>query len=332
MSRIRAILILVLGAVLVVACGSSASGSDAKGTAVTVNGTKISNAQLIDELRIIAANKQLAKVLKKQDDTTLVPKAGTIDPTLAQAWIYTRVSTVLAERELARRHIRVRPANLASAEKNAANTFRGVKVFRAFPESFRKLAIARQAKLDALEATLPKTHEPTEAALREAYPQVERTCQDGKLVAQIFVNTKAEADDIAAMLARGADFATLARERSTDSTGASTGGVSMCIGSPRFNSSVTELQQVARATPIGSTSAPVKLADGWVIIRNLPLTYDNAHPLLVSDWHQKHPSPFYDLLAGLRQQMKITVAKRFGTVIPTNNGPVVSPLNEPVRL
>ncbi len=331
MSRVRATLILVLGAVLVVACGSSGSGSDAKGTAVTVNGTKISNAQMIDELRIIAANKQLATVLKKQDDTTLVPKAGTIDPTLAQAWIYQRVSTVLAEHELARRHIRVRAANRASAEKTVAQTFRGAKVFRAFPESFRKLVIARQAKLDALEATFPKTHEPTEAALRAVYPQVERTCQDGKLVAQIFVNTQAEANDIAAQLARGADFATLARERSTDST-ASNGGVSMCIGSTRFNASVAELQQAVRATPIGSTSAPVKLADGWAIIRNLPLTYENAHPLLVSDWHQNHPSPFYDFLSGLRQQMKITVAKRFGTVQPSANGPVVYPLNDPVRL
>jgi hypothetical protein len=84
---------------------------------------------------------------------------------------------VLADRELARRHIRVREANLASAAKNAAKTFRGAKVFRAFPESFRKLVIARQAKLDALEATLPKTAEPTEAALQEVYPQVERTAR-----------------------------------------------------------------------------------------------------------------------------------------------------------
>lgn len=331
MSRVRATLILVLGAVLVVACSSSGSGSAAQGTAVTVNGTKISSAQMVDELRIIAANKQLATVLKKQDDTTLVPKAGTIDPTLAQAWIYTRVSAILAERELARRHIRVRPANLVSAAKTAANTFRGAKVFRAFPESFRQLVIARQAKLDALEATMPKTAQPTEAALQQLYTQVQPACQDGKLVSQIVVNTQAEANDIAAQLAGGADFATLARARSTDST-ASDGGVAMCIGSTRFNASVAELQQAVRATPIGSTSAPVKLADGWAIIRNQPLTYENAHPLLVSDWHQNHPSPFFDFLNGLRAHMKITVAKRFGTVQTSSNGLVVYPLNDPVRL
>ncbi len=81
---------------------SPAGGSDAcsgrlpDGTAITVDSTKVSGGPLVRELRIIAANDRFAQVLKKQDDTKLVPKSGTVDPLVSQAWVNTRVNQAVA--------------------------------------------------------------------------------------------------------------------------------------------------------------------------------------------------------------------------------------------
>jgi hypothetical protein len=323
--------LLVVLTVIGAACSDSDGGSEAKGTAITVDDTTISAADFVDELRIIADNDEFADLLKREDDTKLAPRDGTIEQTLSSAWVSNVVNQVLADREFERRDLEVTPKIRAQARKNAAELFRGRKVFDAFPESFRKLVTERQARQDAVVAELPKKIEPTEAELLALYPGVEQNCQQGKLVAQIYVDTKQEADAVAAELAQGADFATLARERSLDPS-KDRGGLTMCIGSTRWTASVEEVQQAVQSTPIGGTTAPIDYGDGYTIIRVLPLSYETARPLIVDDWHGKHPSAFYDLLANARKNAKISAAKRFAIIHHTENGPAIAPPLKPVEL
>jgi hypothetical protein len=267
----------------------------------------------------------------RQEDTKLVPKDGTIEPTVAQAWITTWVNQLLADQDFRRRGLKVTEADRTAAKKSVEQVFRGSKVFAAFPEDFRERAIEREARTAALARTFPSTHEPTDADLLELWAPVGRTCQDEKLIALIYLDTEAEANDVAAQLAAGADFATLAREHSTD-TSAENGGVAMCIGSVRFGASQEPVKEAARATPIGGTSAPVKASDGYAIVRSLPLTFENARPLLADDWHQKHPTPFYDYLAAQKADAKVTIDERFARVVPAGETIVIQPTFEPVRL
>jgi hypothetical protein len=106
----------------------------------------------------------------------------------------------------------------------------------------------------------------------------------------------------------------------------------MCIGSLRFRASEEAIQQAARATPIGGTSAPVETGDGYAILRALPLTFENAHDLLADDWHSQHPSPFTDFLAAQLADADVTVAKRFGIVLPAGETIVIHPPDRPVPL
>jgi hypothetical protein len=333
MTRGRAILAALAVLAALAACGDStgSGAAPARGTAITVNGTKVPASDVVAELRTIAGNRRFARVLQEEDDTRLVPEPGTIEPLVSQNWVQRWVNEILGEQELRRRGLRVTDEHRAAATKDLEQSFRGARVFAAFPEDFRRKVVEREARLYALRETFPATHEPSEAVLRELFTGVTRSCQEPKLIAQIFVDTKAEADRIAGELAGGADFAALAREHSTDSS-AERGGVSMCIGSLRFRASEEAIQQAARATPIGGTSAPVETGDGYAILRALPLTFENAHDLLADDWHSQHPSPFTDFLAAQLADADVTVAERFGRVLPAGETIVIHPPQKPVPL
>jgi hypothetical protein len=332
----RRLVAVPLAIVLFLAACSSGDSESARplpgGTAITVGDTEISAARFVRELRVIAANRELARVLKREDDTTLVPKPGTIDILLSQAWADASVNQVISDREFARRDLEVTPAIRRRARRNAAELFRGEKAFAAFPKSFQRLVTERQARQDALLASFPKEHEPSDADLRELYARVEGTCQAGKLIAMIYLSERTDADAIAAELAGGADFASLARERSEDADSAERGGVTMCIGSTRFNASEDAIKAAATSTPIGGVTPPLEAGDGFAILRILPLTIETAHDLLVEDWHGKHPTPLFDFLAEQRLANRITIAKRFAQVGRSERGLAIAPPTNPVRL
>ena len=333
----RVSVVLLVAALLLAAC-SSGGGSDASvsppatGPGITVDATKIDAATLTGQLRTIAANRQFAKVLKKEDDTDLEPKSGQIDSVVAQNWIDSSINQVLTDRELARLGLKLTPQIRAQGRKNAAKLFRGQASFNAFPKSFQDLVAGRQARTAALAATFPKDYQPTEAQLQELFTTVEQSCKDNKLVSQIYVDTRQEADAIEAQLAGGADFAELARQNSTDTVSAPRGGVSMCPGSTRFGFSPKELQQAVLSTPVGGVTAPINSAGDYVIMKNNPLTYENARELLLSDWHGRHPSGLFDFLFDQRLKAKIAVAKRFGTLHRSNEGVAIIPLPGPVKI
>ena len=76
----------------------------------------------------------------------------------------------------------------------------------------------------------------------------------------------------------GADFATIAKEQSTDTGSAAQGGSLGCLGAQPF---VKEFQDAADALPVGATSAPVQTQYGWHVIR-LDDTRSIAPPALES--------------------------------------------------
>jgi hypothetical protein len=295
--------------VLLAACGDSTKDAAPlpTGTAITVGDTKISSAKLVSQLRIIAANKQLARVLKKEDDTALVPERGTIDEGMAQAWVNTLVNQVLVDRELARRKLKVTTKARRKARKEAATMFRGAAAFDAFPKSFKELATNQLARQDVLLASFPKVTEPPEAELRALFTQGQASCQGGKLISMIYVSKQQQADDLQAQLAAGADFATLARERSEDTTAAARDGVTMCIGSTRFNSS-----EDASGKPLRSRrSAYCRRPSVGKRLRDPPhpaLTSERPHDPLAPTGAAPHP--LYDYLAATPPDQH-PVAKRF---------------------
>jgi hypothetical protein len=90
---------------LLAACSASS------GTAVSVNGTELSNKDFQEWLRLISANKSL----KAQTQTTGV-NSNTYNTTFTTGVLNNQVTFALIDQELARRHITLSPSDLSAAE------------------------------------------------------------------------------------------------------------------------------------------------------------------------------------------------------------------------
>lgn len=104
MRRLVAAIGLAIAVLLVVGCSDSGSSDSANGSspAVTVNSTKISTDQMVDELSELAGNERLVKWYQDQD-FKLVPRDDTIGPDTAAFWVNTLTQKTFIDREFARR-------------------------------------------------------------------------------------------------------------------------------------------------------------------------------------------------------------------------------------
>ncbi len=94
----------------------------------------------------------------------------------------------------------------------------------------------------------------------------------------ILVPTEAEAKAIRAQLDQGADFAAIAKEKSTDTTTKDQGGD---LGTFPYGTMVAEFDQAAFALKVNEISQPVQTDYGWHIIQVLeiqgePPTFENS--------------------------------------------------------
>lgn len=131
------------------------------------------------------------------------------------------------------------------------------------------------------------------------------------LIHIIVVKTKPEAEEVYGLLGRGADFATLARERSIDWT-KSTGGA-LQMTNPRDPDN-PEAASRAFSMPLNQLSRPFACRDGFAVMKvtqrepGLQRTYDQARLDIISSLRQaREEAVFQELIAGLRQKYTVTV-------------------------
>lgn len=125
----------------------------------------------------------------------------------------------------------------------------------------------------------------------------------------ILVNTEEEAKAIKAQLDAGADFAALAKEKSTEPGAKESGGDLGTFGRGRM---VPEFENAAFALKKNEISAPVKTQFGWHVIQVLDIQGEAPDFAKMKDEvrkqmvDQKVQEQFPDWLAGLREKAKIT--------------------------
>jgi hypothetical protein len=324
--RTLLVLVAVIGAaVLLSACGDAGQPSAAK-----IGSTRISRSDFEDELQTISENKPLAAQLKKQSGLTLNPSHGGVSSSLATPWLNSTINQTLVDREFKRRHLKVSPANRAAAKTAAASTFLTAKIFNAFPKAFRDLVIERGARIEALKDSLPQPQAATDAVLAQlAVSTKPQYCPSGKLVAHIMVKTREEADAIEAQLAQGADFATLARDKSTDTGSAGTGGLVACTDTQQYQQLDQAFRTAVEATPVGSVSAPVQTQLGYHVIKVSPWDLANARPVLEQAYAQQQENPLTSFINRQLLKAKIWVDPRYGTLQRTNQTVTVVPPKAP---
>jgi parvulin-like peptidyl-prolyl isomerase len=233
-----------------------------RGSALTVGNQDVSQSSVDEELEAIADNEVLA-----QQTETAGAGTETLNPQLTAFWLTLRVQQEVIDRELRDRDIEVtdadREAGLAAIQSEI-----GPEVFEAFPDWLQERLEDRYARRAALVRETGggdsgPSDEEVMAAYEETLAQARAQCPSGKFAAHILVPTQAEADQIVAELAAGADFTELARTRSQDPGSAEVGGQLFCFDGAQY---VPEFAIVADGLPLGQVSPPVQTEFGFHVI------------------------------------------------------------------
>jgi hypothetical protein len=272
--------------------------------AYTAHGQAVSQSEIDGELSALADNAALKKLIRQSQSPPLSTFAGSISSGYTAGWLSLRIAQTFAAQAVTAHRLPVTAADRRSGEALAVQLLGSEQVIRTLPASFQADLRDRFARMAALTRTLLANPSPE---LRQAALQA---CPSHRFVAHILVATLAEAQSIKAALTAGGDFATLARQHSTDQASAARGGDLGCLDSQQF---VAPFAQVAQTQPIGQVSDPVQTQYGF-------------HLILVTDTPPaaEVQSVALDQVLGLARGAAVTVDARYG-IWDRRNGRVVGP-------
>ncbi len=205
----------------------------------------------------------------------------------------------------------------------------------AVPAVKAQLAIAENEILaEAYIASLSRA-QITEAKLHEAYDQYAASApaQDEVSARHILVATEQEAKDVIEQLKKGADFATLAKDKTTDPSGKASGGD---LGFFTKQDMVPDFANAAFALKKGEfTQTPVHTQFGWHVIkvedrRSAKPTYEQVAPQIAQQMQQQIID---QKLQELKSQGKVELFDLNGKPIalgpPPNAAPKLTPPPQP---
>ena len=269
--------LLALAVVVMVGCGSVAP------YAATVNKERLTQGDLEGELDAITKNGDYVKLLEQGQPPVKVRGTGkgTFDPTFVARVLTREIFYRLVSDELARRNLKVDASALAAARQSVVQQVGGDTVLAKFPAGYRSSLERRTAELDTLTQALAKVNPVKAPDPRTFYEENKATYDTYACVSHILVKDKATADDLAARIGRGEDFATLARTQSIDNQGpgggsAAKGGDLGCSDPAGY---VPEFAAAVKAQAVGQVSAPVQTQFGFHVIKvtsRKVASYDDA--------------------------------------------------------
>lgn len=314
--------LIVAFVVSLAACGGSS------GTAATYNQVAIENAQFERELNALKNNKVF--VAAQQQAGVNIVENGKINPELAAQWLASDIEQVPVDQEFEKRKLTISAEALKAARANAAAQLAsasggtGTEVLDAFPKWFQDLLVGRQARVEALLASFTNedgfANDAAWAAANGA--ALSQACPSGKVVSHLLVKTKAEADAARTRIVGGTDFATVAKEVSTDPGSKDNGGFLGCATNGQF---VAPFESAMNALAPGSVSDPVQTEYGFHLIRTDALAGDTAAPLVHRLRQQAAGKKFTTWLTQQLDAAKITVAPTWGTVTITQGQLSITP-------
>ncbi len=330
--RIAGFLALPVSALLLVAAAGCGSGNP---YAAKVDGVTITQKQLENEMRSIAANDDY---VKKVEETTQVRGTGAGDFDLAFTGLVLgqQIQYALVDREIEKRNIKILPADLQAAHTEVAAQAGGEDILKGFPTVYQATLVDRAAKVDRLTLALAGPTAGEEAV--KAYYDTHKDEFTEACVSHILVTTQEKAVQLKAKIAAGADFTAVARSDSRDTGSAAQGGDLGCkINSDSFN--VPDFIKAVLSQPIDQVGDPVQTTYGFHLIKVRSRTVppfdqvaDRAREKLV----QASKAKLQEWINTAVANAKITVNAKYGTfnkqsykVDPPAPKPTLAPTTAP---
>ncbi|MDX6410454.1 MAG: hypothetical protein QOE13_3525 [Gaiellaceae bacterium] len=314
---------MVALALLATACGSVSS------YAAKVDNKSISQNDLEKELRSIAANGPYLALVESRQQVKGTG-AGTFDAAFTALALTRQIYYQLIGTELTRLKLAVGPSDLAAARATVIQQIQGEDVFKDFPKDYQDELVRRQAQLDLLTLSLNGQSGSVDEAAK-AYYDAHKDDFASACVSHILVATREQADDAKARIARGEDFAAVAKAVSTDTQSAQKGGELGCDIN-QDTGFVPEFLLAVFNQPVGEVGAPVQTQFGFHVIKvttRVVPPFDDVKTLarqkLTDNGQEK-------LLTWLQQTIgkaKIEINPRYGTFNKEGASPGVVPPARP---
>jgi len=242
-----------------------AIGAAACGTlqpyALVVNGHRIPQRDIDNELKAIRGNARYLDAIDPSRRQILGSGTGTFNADFTAFILNQDLDYQLVHQEIARRKLKVTPAEVDQAKSTVIQQVNGQDTFNAFPTWYRTKLQQRFAEVIALSQSFGGGDAAQERQYYDAHPdEFQQAC-----ASHILVDTAQKAADIEARLAKGEDFAAVAKAESKDPGSAQKGGDVGCF----FKTSqlVPEFLQAAFAQPVGQVGQPVQTQFGFHVIK-----------------------------------------------------------------
>jgi parvulin-like peptidyl-prolyl cis-trans isomerase-like protein len=314
--------LLALVAVLGVACGSL------EPYAAIVNSHRIPQKDVDNELKAIRGNARYLDAIDPSRRQILGSGTNTFNADFTAQILTRRIYYELVHDELERRHLVVTDKDLTAARQTVIGQFNGPEVFDAFPISYRHTLERRSAEVAVLgrSFTASATDDAKAREYFAAHPdEFEQSC-----ASHILVDTKEKADELEARLAKGEDFAAVAKAESKDPGSAQKGGEVGCFN--RSSQLVPEFLQAAFSQPVGQVGPPVKTQFGFHIIkvtsRKVP-TFEEARDQVNAAVSGGSEQKLTEWLRSALTKAKVTVNPKFGRFDKNQQTPGVVPPQAP---
>jgi foldase protein PrsA len=321
---------LVALALVATGCGPAAAYS------ATVNGHRISQTALNDELEAIRANKTYAAAIQQQlsqgGERLSGSGKGTFDSSFVAHVLTRQVYLEIVRQGLDEHHIKVTDAQLKDARDQQQQQFQqqfgNNKVWNAFTKAYQDTLVRRSAEVTALQDGLAKNKVDDKAikAYYDAHTKdFEQTCVRHILAAFPGLGqggapqqpspdqdaaAKAKAQSWKDRIAKGEDFAAIAKAESGDTGSGAQGGDLGCEGG-----FVKEFTDAEAALQPGQVSDPVRTQFGWHIIEvtsRKTKSLDDATPDIKKQLEQDQQSVVSDFLQKALTKAKVTVNPKYG--------------------
>lgn len=281
----RRVALVVLALVLAVGCGNTFTGTQV----VTVNGEDISRDTLEGELDALMASEGYRSLLEQQLSGVAIGESeGSFDTSFVANLLTERVYLLLVQQEVDRRGLSVTDATVEEARTGLEQNIG--PAFTELPDEQREQFVRRVGLVLTLRDEVVPEYFDEQA---EFYDEV--------CTRHILVESRERAEELAAELDEGADFAELAEDGSTDDASASVGGD---LGCQRRGFFVPAFEEAVYGLDADEVSAPVETEFGYHLI-----LLEDRNPTDLEGQEQRVQS---DIIDALTEDADVDVNPRYG--------------------
>jgi foldase protein PrsA len=302
----RILLCLVaLLAVVGVACGSL------QPYALIVNGSRIPQHDIDNELKAIRGNARYLDAIDPSRKQVLGSGTGTFNSDFTAFVLNQDLDYELVHQEILKRKLKVTPADLDQAKGVVIQQVNGADTFNAFPKWYRDKLQQRFAEVIVLNKALTPA---ADDAKGMDYYNAHKDQFTQACTSHILVDSPEKAAELEGRLAKGEDFAAVAKAESKDTGSAQKGGEVGCF----FQDAqlVPEFLKAAFSQPVGQVGPPVQSQFGYHIIKVTSrdvAPYDKAKDEVQKAMGQGGGKQLQQWLTDSLKKAKVKMNPKFGT-------------------